>query len=104
MVLKNRPSLDEVYLTMCNILARRSTCIRRDVAAILVDKDGWVISMGHNGVPKGVGHCTDNPCPGAVQPTGNAFSCLASHAEINCILGAAGRLREAATIYISIAP
>ena len=45
-----RPTRDLTYLVMALTFAERSTCIRRAVGCILVDKDGFPLSMGYNGV------------------------------------------------------
>jgi dCMP deaminase len=99
-----RPTLDEVYLRMLDIFARRSTCVRRQVAAIIVDEDGKVIAIGYNGVPSGFVHCTDVPCDGARDAHGNNRNCMAVHAEQNAFLQAGDRLYGAKTIYCSCTP
>ena len=99
-----RPSLDEYYLAMLKLVASRGTCRRRQVAAILVDAKGVLISAGYNGVPSGMSHCIDAPCGGALDLPGNNDNCLAIHAEQNCLLRAGDRLRYAHTIYCSTVP
>jgi dCMP deaminase len=47
-----RPSLDETYVEIAKVMAKRSTCARKKVGAILV-KDGKIISCGYNGTPSG---------------------------------------------------
>jgi dCMP deaminase len=99
-----RPSLDDYYLAMLKLVASRGTCRRRQVAAILTDVKGVLISTGYNGVPSGMPHCIDTPCSGANDKPGNNDNCLAIHAEQNCLLRAGDRLRHAHTIYCSTAP
>lgn len=98
-----RPTLDEFYLSLLDNLASRSTCARRRVAAIITDVRGRVLSMGYNGVPRGVTHCTDSPCDGVSDPPGNSSRCLAVHAETNALLQCRD-LESACVIYCSCMP
>jgi dCMP deaminase len=100
-----RPSRDLVYLRMAHNIATRGTCARRQVGCILVDEDGFVLSMGYNGVAAGRPHCSEgNPCPGAFAPSGELLdACQALHAEQNAIL----RLpdpRKVHTAYCTVSP
>lgn len=52
----SRPSADQYFMEMANLVSSRSTCLRRAVGAVIV-KDGHVLSTGYNGAPKGVAHC-----------------------------------------------
>jgi dCMP deaminase len=90
-------------LTLLEHVASRSTCARRKVGAIIIDEDHHVLSMGYNGVPKGMTHCTEKPCPGAHDLPGNTWRCWAVHAEMNAILQCHD-LRHAHTLYTSCAP
>jgi dCMP deaminase len=98
-----RPSLDDVYLRMLDILARRSTCARRQVAAILVDQFGRYVGSGYNGVPIGFPHCTDLPCEGSNDPHGDNRNCMAVHAEQNAIMNSFGP-DAVDTVYCSCTP
>lgn len=51
-----RVSWDEYFMRMAELVSTRSTCLRRQVGAILV-KDRRVIATGYNGAPKGLEHC-----------------------------------------------
>lgn len=53
-----RPTWDETFMSFCEILAKRSTCIRIQTAAILV-KDHNVLSIGYNGCCSKSEHCVD---------------------------------------------
>lgn len=48
----NRISLDEAYMQMAEVWARRSKATRKQVGAIIV-KDRQIISDGYNGMPAG---------------------------------------------------
>jgi deoxycytidylate deaminase len=56
-----RPSWDEYFLEMANLVAKRSTCLRRRVGAVLV-KDKRILATGYNGAPRGLKHCLDIGC------------------------------------------
>jgi dCMP deaminase len=99
-----RISLDNYYAQMLGLVASRSTCARRQVAAILVDAQGVLLSAGYNGVPRGMAHCIDTPCSGAGDPSGNNERCSAIHAEQNCLLRAGDKLTQAHTLYVSTSP
>jgi deoxycytidylate deaminase len=99
-----RPSIDDYYLAMLPLIASRATCPRRQVAAILVDKIGKLVSIGYNGVPSGMAHCLDTPCPGANDTPGNTGRCIAIHAEMNALSQAGASRRLPHTLYCSTTP
>ncbi|MFO8110241.1 MAG: cytidine/deoxycytidylate deaminase family protein [Thermoplasmata archaeon] len=53
-----RPTVDEYFMAMAELVSERSTCLRRKVGAVLV-KDKMVLSTGYNGAPKGLPHCEE---------------------------------------------
>ncbi len=53
-----RPSWDETFMSFCEILALRSTCIRIQTAAVIV-KNNNVVSIGYNGCYSKSEHCSD---------------------------------------------
>ncbi len=88
---KKRLGKDEYFISIAKLVANRSTCIRRDVGAVLV-KDGHIVSTGYNGPPSGFKHCTKDSCVRAKYniPSGQKpHLCRAIHAEVNCIIQAA---------------
>lgn len=110
-----RPNWDEAFLTFAHALAPRSTCTRRRVVAIAVDKRHRVIGVGYNGTPEGFPHCGDGGCPRGQlthhdlppdsdynTPGTNAW-CPAAHAEDNAILDA-GRHAHGCTLYVTHRP
>jgi len=100
----NRPTIHEWALEMCSIAAKRSTCIRRKAGALALDDHNRLVSIGYNGVPTGIPHCTPNhKCPGADDPKGDTTNCLAIHAEINCIMHAKDSYRIN-RMYVSATP
>jgi dCMP deaminase len=98
-----RPSRDEYYLKILDLVAARSTCARRAVGCIFTDAVGHVLSMGYNGVPVGWPHCTDRPCKGATDEPGQTDRCMAIHAEDNALLQC-HRLDLLHTAYVSTTP
>ena len=99
-----RPNIDSYYLAMLPLIASRATCPRRQVAAILVDERGKLVSIGYNGVPAGLPHCIDTPCAGADDASGNTSRCIAIHAEVNAMLQAQASRRRPHTLFCSTTP
>ncbi len=89
--MSDRPSYDEYFMEMAYLAARRSTCLRRKVGAVLV-KEKHVLSTGYNGPPKGLKHCDETGClRGQLNvPSGERHEiCRGLHAEQNAIIQAA---------------
>jgi dCMP deaminase len=89
--METRPSYDEYFMEMAHVVAKRSTCVRRKVGAILV-KEKHILSTGYNGAPKGLNHCSETGCIRADQniPSGERHElCRGLHAEQNAIIQAA---------------
>ncbi|MFX0099167.1 MAG: cytidine/deoxycytidylate deaminase family protein [Candidatus Hodarchaeota archaeon] len=88
---KKRIGKDKYFMEIAHIVAKRSTCMRRNVGAVLV-KDGHIISTGYNGAPSGLAHCTPDTCLRNKYdvPSGERHElCRGVHAEANCIIQAA---------------
>ena len=86
-----RPSYDEYFMEMAEVVSKRSTCMRRKVGAILV-KDKHILSTGYNGAPKGLKHCSEVGClrKELDVPSGERHElCRGLHAEQNAIIQAA---------------
>ncbi len=89
--METRPSYDEYFMEMAHVVAKRSTCLRRKVGAILV-KEKHILSTGYNGAPKGLKHCSETGCLREDQnvPSGERHElCRGLHAEQNAIIQAA---------------
>ena len=105
---KSRPGWDDYFLQIAAVVALRSNCIKRKVAAILV-KDRRIISTGYNGTPRGVKNCNEGGCPrclGFGVSGKNLDECLCSHAEENAITQAAyhGVTIRGASLYTTFSP
>ena len=103
-----RPSWDEYFMNMLEVIKTRSTCMRRQVAAIIV-KDRQIISTGYNGSAKGLKHCDEVGCLREQMqiPSGQRHElCRGIHAEQNAIIQASlhGVSIEGADIYITCSP
>jgi dCMP deaminase len=86
-----RPSWDEYFMRIAMLAATRSTCLRRQVGAVIV-KDKKVLATGYNGSPSGLKHCLDIGCLREQMgiPSGQRHElCRAIHAEQNAIVQAA---------------
>jgi dCMP deaminase len=76
---------------MARLASTRSTCLRRQVGAVLV-KEKKILATGYNGVPSGIEHCLDIGCLREKEgiPSGERHElCRGLHAEQNAILQAA---------------
>ncbi|HYK91074.1 MAG TPA: deaminase [Acidobacteriota bacterium] len=103
-----RPEWDEYFMNIAKVVASRSNCIKRKVAAIIV-KDRRVISTGYNGTPKGARNCNEGGCPrcNSMAQSGTGLEeCLCCHGEENAITQAAyhGTSLKGATLYTTFAP
>ncbi len=86
-----RPSWDEYFMSIAQMVSTRSTCLRRKVGAVLV-KDKRIISTGYNGPPSGLKHPEEVGClrEKLKIPSGERHElCRGLHAEQNAIIQAA---------------
>ncbi len=86
-----RPSWDEYFMRIAELASSRSTCLRRQVGAVIV-KDKKLLATGYNGAPSGLKHCLDIGCLREKLwiPSGERHElCRATHAEQNAIVQAA---------------
>lgn len=104
-----RPSWDEYFMQMAELTSKRSTCLRRQVGAVII-KDKHIIATGYNGAPRGVPHCSQKG--GCLReqlkvPSGERHElCRALHAEQNAIIQAAtlGQSIEGGSIFVTHHP
>jgi dCMP deaminase len=88
---RERPTWDQYFMSIARLAATRSTCLRRQVGAVIV-KDKKILSTGYNGAPMGLQHCLDIGCLREELgiPSGERHElCRATHAEQNAIAQAA---------------
>lgn len=104
-----RASWDEYFMEIAEIVKTRSTCLRRQVGAVIV-KDNRIITTGYNGAPSGTRHCTDIGTCQRIEmniPSGERHElCRALHAEQNAIIQAAniGVSTDGGTLYVTLQP
>lgn len=101
-----RPGLDEYFMEIAIVVAKRSTCLRNQVGALFV-KNKRILTTGYNGAPAGLDHCDVVGCAREGVPSGTRHElCRAVHAEQNAIIQAAmhGISIEGATLYCTHQP
>jgi dCMP deaminase len=103
-----RPSWDQYFMDITRLVATRSSCLRRQVGALLV-KDRNILASGYNGVPSGITHCEVAGClrERLNVPSGERHElCRGLHAEQNAIIQAAkhGTNINGATLYCTTMP
>jgi dCMP deaminase len=106
MPLLNRPNLNDYFMQIAAVVARRSTCLRNQVGAVFV-RNKRILSTGYNGAPAGLLHCDEVGCAREGVASGTRHElCRAVHAEQNAIIQAAlhGVSIEGATLYCTHQP
>lgn len=103
-----RPSWDEYFMSIAEMVKTRSTCTRRQVGAVIV-KDKRILTTGYNGTPAGLKHCSETGCLREQLriPSGQRHElCRGIHAEQNAIIQAAnfGVPIQGSTIYVTLSP
>jgi dCMP deaminase len=95
-------------MSIAQLVATRSTCLRRKVGAVLV-KNKRILATGYNGAPTGVRHCEETGCLREqleVAPGERHELCRGLHAEQNVIIQAAyyGIVTKGTTLYSTHLP
>ena len=88
-----RPDWDTYFLRIAQLIAQRSTCMRRQVGAVII-RENRILATGYNGAPNNVDHCFElkDGCLREARkiPSGQRQElCRGLHAEQNAILQAA---------------
>ncbi len=104
----NRPTWDEYFLDIAVLVSKRSTCLRRNVGAVLV-KDKRILATGYNGAPSKIRHCSEVGCMREKLkiPSGERHElCRGLHGEQNAFLQAAlhGTSLKGASLYSTTQP
>ncbi len=97
---ETRPSWDDYFMDIAFQVAKRSTCDRARVGAIIV-KDRRILTTGYNGAAAGLPHCDD---VGHLMVGGHCVRTL--HAEQNAIIQGAlhGVGVAGSTMYVTHQP
>jgi len=120
-----RPSFDNTFIEIAKIVAKRGTCPRLQVGAVIT-VDNRIIATGYNGSPAGLPHCSEvgcliptcQACQGgflygsgnicqACKGSGKAGGCKrTTHAEANALIQCArqGSSPVGGTIYVTHRP
>ncbi|MCR5829360.1 MAG: cytidine deaminase [Lachnospiraceae bacterium] len=92
------------YLDLAEVVAHRSTCLRRHYGAVIVKNDE-VISTGYVGAPRGRANCSDiGTCIRTELgiPRGERYElCRSVHAEANAIISASRRDMIGASLFLT---
>jgi len=104
----NRPTWEEYFMEITRLVAKRATCLRRQVGAVLV-LDKRLLATGYNGAPSGLAHCLEVGCLRQERqiPSGERHElCRGLHAEQNVIIQAAfhGIRIQGSTLYCTNLP
>jgi dCMP deaminase len=68
----------QLFMEVAHVVAKRSTCFRLNVGAVITHNNS-LVSMGYNGSGPGEPHCAGEDCPGR-----NGCH-LTIHAEVNAL-------------------
>ena len=103
-----RPDWNEYFMEMAELAAKRATCLRRKVGAVLV-KNKKVLATGYNGAPMNIEHCESTGCLREKMevPSGERHEiCRGVHAEQNLVAQAAihGVKTEDSIVYCTHQP
>lgn len=95
-------------MQLAKIVASRSTCLRHDIGAVLVNNKR-ILATGYNGAPRKMKHCLEAGCIRdklKIASGTRAEICRAVHAEQNAVIQCAvyGVSSEGSTIYITHQP
>lgn len=102
-----RISWDEFFMEIAISASKRTACLFHQVAAVFVDKNHRIISIGYNGPSKNDYHCSEVGCAKihGDPDTGEIKRCRGVHAEINAIINAGDtRKLHGATLYSVVFP
>lgn len=108
----DRPSWDEYFMELAQIIKKRSNCLRKPYGALIV-RNNRIITTGYNGTPHGIKNCFDGGCvrclrreKGEIHRHEYQESCICIHAEQNAIIQASylGVSTKDATMYSTISP
>lgn len=103
-----RPTWDQYFMGIAKVVASRSNCMKRQVAALII-KDKRIISTGYNGSPRGTRNCNEGGCArcNSFADSGTKLDeCVCSHGEENSIVQAAyhGIAIKGSTLYTTFSP
>ncbi len=104
---RSRISWDEFFIGIAENAAKRTACLFHRAAAVFVDENHHIISIGYNGPSKNDLHCNEVGCAKihGDPVTGEIKRCRGVHGEINAIINAGDTSKlKNATLYITTFP
>jgi dCMP deaminase len=85
------------------VAAKRATCDRKHVGAVIVDEYHDIVSTGYNGAPRGMPHCDD--VGHELKEVDGRMSCVRTlHAESNALDKASWEKARDSTLYVTVTP
>ena len=87
--MSERLSVDEYYVEIALTVAKRATCLRNKVGAVIV-RDNHILTTGYNGAPRGLAHCLDIGCLRNAQNIPSGTFRKAKHRQAECWLEGRG--------------
>ena len=106
----DRPGWDAWAMAIAGAVSLRGDCTRRQVGAVIIGPKHEIVSIGYNGVAPGEPGCLAGACPrGRLSleeyPPGRGYgNCIATHAEMNCLIRADHERLAGATMYVTCEP
>jgi len=95
---------DQWMVEIAAVIAKRGTCQKRQVGAVVFDARDQVVSTGYNGPPSGQPHCIDQPCKAiGMEAPASHLACRSVHSEANALLNA-GPLARGGTLALTTTP
>lgn len=107
-----KPSWDEYFMNLAEVVRSRADCTRRQVGSVIV-RDFRITSTGYNGTPHKIKNCSEGGClrckrrdKGEIGSFEYEESCICIHAEQNAIIQAAylGTPTKGGTLYSTTNP
>ena len=100
-----RPSWDEYFMAIVDVVATRSQCLRAHVGAVIVNRDHRILGTGYNNPRPGVLSCEEMGSCLIVDRAGHGPSCRRTiHAEINAAMHLVGKHEDDCIMYTKFAP
>lgn len=90
-----RISREQMFMDIAEVTARRSSCLRNNVGAVIVNKENNIVSIGYNGPAAGMPDCERESCKMGCR--------IAIHAEDNAIRRMPKSL-EPHSIFVTVSP
>jgi len=98
----NRIDHDTYFSLIAKCVALRSSCKSRNIGAVLVDVNNYILSTGYNGPAIGQNEC--DTCHRSGFGSGkNLNTCFAVHAEMNALLQCPD-VNKIETLYVTTSP